>query len=413
MFSPAWLDLIFIVLLVGFLIRSHVLVALGLLLILTIAIAWVWNRYALEGVAFERRFSQTKLFPGDECEMVISLTNRKLLPLAWVRWEDRFPEKVELLRGRLHPSAVPGSRVLSRGTTVRWYQQVRWRYRLRCQTRGYYTFGPVSLYAGDVFGFFQRDTASEQTDHILVYPKVVPLDELGIPARYLLGETRAPRQLFTDPVRTVGVRDYRPGDPFRHIHWPATARRQQLQVKQFEPVATLQMAIFLDLDTFAHYWEGLRTEITELGISAAASVARAAFEAHYAVGLYVNGVAAESDQTVRIAPSRNPQQLQTILEELAKLVPFSTCRMARLLPTVLPRLALGTTLVVISSLAQEGLLPVLLRLRDRGRRIALLYLGDEPPAIPGIQVYRLGLPAAYARPAGRPTRIREQAPAAR
>lgn len=413
MFSPAWLDLILIVLLVGFLARSHVLVALGLLLVLTIAIAWVWNRYALEGVTFERRFSQTRVFPGDECEMVISLTNRKMLPLAWVRWEDRFPEKVELLRGRLHPSAAPGVRILSRGTTVRWYQQVRWRYRLRCPARGLYTFGPASLYAGDVFGFFQRTSTPEKTDHILVYPRVVPLGELGIPARYLLGETRAPRQLFTDPVRTVGVRDYQPGDPFRHIHWPATARRQQLQVKQFEPVATLQMAIFLDLDTFAHYWEGLRTEITELGISAAASVAQAAVEAHYAVGLYVNGVAAESDQTVRIAPSRNPKQLQTILEELAKLVPFSTCRMARLLPTVLPRLPLGTTLVLISSLAQEGLRPLLLRLRDRGWRIALLYLGDDPPQIDGIQVYRLGLPAAYARPAGRPTRILERAPALR
>ena len=413
MFSPAWIELILLVLIVGILTRSYVLVALALLLTLTVAIAWAWNRQALRNVTFERRFSMNKLFPGDELEMVVSLANRKLLPLPWLRWEDRFPDKVQLLRGRLFPSSTPGSQLLSRGTTVRWYQQVRWRYPMRCEARGLFTFGPVTLRAGDVFGLFEKSVEPEKTDHILVYPRVVPLDELGIPARYLLGETRSPRQLFTDPVRTSGIRDYQPGDSFRSIHWPATARRQQLQVKVYEPVATLQLAICLDLDTFAHYWEGLKLEVTEQGISVAASLSKAALDAHYAVGLYVNGVAAESDQTVRIAPSRNPEQLQVILEELAKLVPFSTCRMARLLPHALPRLTMGTTLVLISSLAQEGLLPLILRLRDRGRRIALLYLGEDPPSIPGVFVHRLGLPGAFFRRKDGSTRVVERPPVPR
>jgi len=148
MFSPAWIELILLVLIVGILTRSYVLVALALLLTLTVAIAWAWNRQALRNVTFERRFSMNKLFPGDELEMVVSLANRKLLPLPWLRWEDRFPDKVQLLRGRLFPSSTPGSQLLSRGTTVRWYQQVRWRYPMRCEARGLFTFGPVTLRAG-------------------------------------------------------------------------------------------------------------------------------------------------------------------------------------------------------------------------------------------------------------------------
>ena len=41
-------------------------------------------------------------------------------------------------------------------------------------------------------------------------------------------------------MRTVGVRDYRPGDSPRRLHWKATARApgQALQVKLFEPTTT-------------------------------------------------------------------------------------------------------------------------------------------------------------------------------
>lgn len=413
MFSTAWLDLILIILLIGFLLRSPVLVSLGLLLVLTVAVSWLWNRYVLRQVYFERTFSSRKLFPGDQIDMTISVANRKLLPLPWLRWEDRFPSRVQLLRGKLHPSSTEGQRILARGTTVRWYQRVKWHYPLRCSSRGLLTFGPVTLRSGDVFGMFEQEVQLEQTDSILVYPQVVPLAELGIPARYLLGETRAPRQLFTDPVRTMGIRDYHPGDSFRHVHWPATARRQQLQVRVYEPVATLQMAIFLDLDTFAHYWEGLKSEIAEQAISVAASVAQAAIEAQYAVGLYVNGVAVESDQAIRLPPGRNPAQLDLILEKLAKLVPFPVGRMTQLLSAHLPRLARGTTLVVISSLAQPALLPALLRLRDRGRRIALLYLGEDLPTIDGIAVHGLGPPAPFAREERAPTRLVARPPVPR
>ena len=46
---------------------------------------------------------------------------------------------------------------------------------------------------------------------------------------------------LADPLRTVGVRDYHPEDSFRHLHWKATARAQQLQVRVFEPTTVTQL----------------------------------------------------------------------------------------------------------------------------------------------------------------------------
>jgi uncharacterized protein (DUF58 family) len=43
-----------------------------------------------------------------------------------------------------------------------------------------------------------------------------------------------------------GVREYRPGDPLRRIHWRSTARRGELIVREFEPPGVQNLGIFLD-----------------------------------------------------------------------------------------------------------------------------------------------------------------------
>lgn len=43
-----------------------------------------------------------------------------------------------------------------------------------------------------------------------------------------------------------GVREYRPGDALRRIHWRSTARRGELIVREFEPPGVQNLGIFLD-----------------------------------------------------------------------------------------------------------------------------------------------------------------------
>ena len=45
------------------------------------------------------------------------------------------------------------------------------------------------------------------------------------------GEQVTNRRIVEDPLRLAGVRDYRPGDSVRHIHWKSTARQGRLQTK--------------------------------------------------------------------------------------------------------------------------------------------------------------------------------------
>jgi len=399
MFGEAWFALSGTLLVASVLLRNGLLFVLALALLLAAAVSRLWERHCLEGVEYRRRFNQTRAFFGEEVELAVEITNRKILPLAWLAIEDEIPAELAPLRGRTTPSHKAGRSLLLNLLSLRWYERVRRRYRIRCDARGQHTLGPAMLRSGDLFGFYHRDLAVEHEDTLLVYPRVVPITRLGLPAKDPFGDRRSRQWIFEDPLRTVGSRDYVYGDSPRRVDWKATARAQKLQVKVYEPTTTYRLVIFLNLNTFGGYWWwlGYDADLIELAIIAAASTASWAVENGYQVGLCANGNARLSDLKVKVAPSRDPEQLTRILEALAKVLPFATMPLEALLQLESRDLPYGATLVVVTAVLNDEIGAELLALKAAGHRVALLLIGDSAPkfAYNGIPVYRIGGEAAW------------------
>ncbi|NJN16744.1 MAG: DUF58 domain-containing protein [Oscillochloris sp.] len=362
------------------------LALLCMLLLVTAGAARLWSRWALVRVEYSRSLSQDRAFPGDELEMTIRILNRKLLPLASLRVLDRLPTTLTLLNTPTLFSGSKQAQLLQRRTSLRWYEGVSWRYRIKATTRGAYRLGPVQLISGDPFGIFTNEEAVETATTLLVYPTLLSLAELGLPARHPLGDMRAPA-LLRDPMRTIGVRGYVPTDPLKDVHWAATARTGTLQTRVYEQTTARTLAVFLDLDTFEFYYQGIDPEQVERMISAAATVARRGLDDGYAVGLYANGAPAEFEHLARLPAGRSPAQLALIMETLARLTAYSVTTIARLLNTTGPELQPGTTILLISCVNSEATRAALLRQRELGFRATWLYMGDdERPQVPGVRV---------------------------
>jgi uncharacterized protein (DUF58 family) len=94
------------------------------------------------------------------------------------------------------------------------------------------------------------------------------------------------------------------------------------------------------------------------------------------VGLIANGTWPESDQRLRISPSRDPNHLRHILEALAAITSFVMTPIETLLHQESAHLAWGATLVVITGIVTDEILAEMLRLRRVGRRLALISLDD-------------------------------------
>ncbi|HJZ47252.1 MAG TPA: DUF58 domain-containing protein [Roseiflexaceae bacterium] len=385
MFSRNTLQGLFVLLILALIAGQGLLALICILLLLTAGMTRLWDRWSLVRVTYQRELSQPRAFPDDEVELVIRVSNRKPLPLVALSIRDLVPAALRVID---HTNQVDteGRQILSRGASLRWYEGIVWRYRLRCTARGAYRMGPAQIEGGDPFGFYR--TVKDITDRtsLIVYPRLLPLEELGLAPRHPLGDLRA-RQLIRDPLRTIGVRDYHPDDPLKDVHWTATARTGALQTRIYEPTTSREVAIFLDLDSFERYWQGIDEEQVERLISAAATVAQAGLADGYAVGLYVNGAPYEFEQFVRLPPGRSPAQMERIMETLARLTPYSVTPMARLLRATAADLPWGATLLLISAIAPEGTRAALLRQRERGRDVAWIYLGeDQPPNVPGVLV---------------------------
>jgi uncharacterized protein (DUF58 family) len=377
--------------------QTVIVVLLGLALSAA-GLARLWSRYSLVGVSCERLLSEQRVFPGEYIELRLRLINRKLLPLPWIQMDDEMPLKLSS-DIPLAADDRPGFGFLSKSAALLWYTRASWKERLCCHKRGYYQLGPITVTSGDIFGFYPRSITQPLIDHVIVYPKIFPITHLGIPSLYPIGETTAERRIFEDPIRVIGVRDYNPRDSRRHIHWKATARRQELQVKVFEPTTTLKVAIFLAVDSFkAGHGEVDTEEDFELGISTAASIASYLTEHRSAVGLFTNSCLADSGQPTMLLPASGTSHLVEILEVLAKVTPSSCSPFEEFLQAERTTLPWGTTLVFILCRPSELLMELLVSLKESGHKLLILQVGDieesEPPGT--IAWHRIRQPGDFA-----------------
>lgn len=349
-------------------------------------LAKLWSRLSLAGVHCQRLVSERRVFPDELIELKLQVVNSKLLPLPWIQVDDEIP--VEFAPDlSLAPGNKSGFGRLSKATALLWYTRVSWRQRLYCPKRGYYPLGPMTVTSGDIFGFYPRSITDSAVDHVIVYPRIFPIVQLNIPSRYTMGDTRAERRLFADPTRIIGVRDYSRHDSLRHIHWKATARHQDLQVKVFEPSTTLKVALFLAIDSF-EYEGGHHEADFELAISTAASVANYIIERSSPVGLWVNTRLADTGQSVTILPGSGSHQLVSILEALAKVTPHFSVPFTEFLSGELHSLSWGTTLIFILSHLSASLGELLTNLKDNGHRLLVLQVGNPPQDNIGATIIR-------------------------
>jgi uncharacterized protein (DUF58 family) len=387
-----WMIAAIIAALIAILFRQVLLALLAAAVAITIGLVLIWQRRGLDRVSYRRSFSRSRAFPGEEVSVEITVENAKLLPLPWLEVEDQFPESLEFPDNTLEPSSIAGVDVLRTFLNIGPYERVRRRYRMVCPRRGFHPFGQVLLKTGDIFGFSSIEKLVERSDAMIVYPQIVPVTELGLPPKQPFGDERPIRPLVEDPLRFRGVRPYAPGDPPRHVHWRATARTSELQSKQFEPTSLPTLAIFLDVNTFEHFWEGLDPQRLELAISATGSLAAHGIDIGRQVGLYINAPMARGERTVRIGPSRHPAQLGRILDALAMVIPHTGNRVELLIAKEARRLPWGATFVVVTGRVTEGLENELARLRRSGHAITLIAFGARPEILeqPGFRVHWLG-----------------------
>ncbi len=371
---------------VSMVLQNSMLFLLDLTLLIIVFTSWLWGKYCLAGVSYARRFTVDRLFPGEETDLWVEVINAKPLPLSWLRAEDEIPTGLVVV----FSNSQIQRRVLTNLFNLRWYERVRRRFRLKGELRGAYDFDPALLTSGDLFGFRQKSASIGTRQTVLVYPKIVAIDRLGLPPARPLGDYGADRRIVEDQWRIAGARDYQPGDSVRHLHWKATAHRGALQTKLFDPSASPHWMVCLNTQTLERVYEGVIVDYLETAIVVAASIAHAGLEARRSVGLISNSTIREASQWAYLPASRHARQVTHILEALAQLTHPPVVSFEKALRLAAPRFPFGASLFVVTPLVTAAILDALWEMRRAAHPLQLIVIGQPPKvAIPPEISWRL------------------------
>lgn len=401
-FRDAWLVVGPLLILVGFAAGESVITGIGFAIILIGGVSRYWTRHLFDRVTLRRSLLERRAFVDEPVRLSVQLENRKILPLQWYEWRLALAENVTIDGEQLAAAAAPGFSWLVRRGAIGWYERQQWDFTVRVTERGYHQFGPASMRSADLLGLFPRYHEDNDQDRLIVFPRVFSMEDLGFPADRPFGELKGRNPIFEDPRRIAGVREYREGDPLRRIDWKATARAGDLRSRIYEPSASRQFYLLLNIDTLSHSWEGYLKDELERAVSTAASIAVWAAGSGYAVGLLANGAFPEADRPIRLPPSSATDQLTRILEALAMVQPLTMSDLAEVVHRERGRIAAGSTIIVVASLIPESLAAALRRLADEGHavfvvstsdRVDTSLLGEIPTRAIGGAYQRPGVPA--------------------
>jgi uncharacterized protein (DUF58 family) len=391
--SRIWLQLTIALFLLGILVSSGAVIGLSIFLMAAGFLAMYWSRHVLDKVSFQRIIPENRAFQGERIAVTLRLINDKLLPIPWIEVRDPMPEASLTGEERTSATGAPGYVYLIRSTHLTWYERINWPLELQAPQRGYYRLGPARMTTGDIFGFNPVSRDEDSYDTFIVYPRVYSLPELGLPAERPFGEMKGRQRIFEDPGRIAGVRDYQPGDSMRRIDWKASARRQELQSKVYEPSATMHLLLAVNVHTMSASWQGFQPELLERLLSATASAATAAFDAGYAIGMVANGSYPESDRPMRVPVGRRSDQLARVLEALAVIHPLTMASLETVIDREAARFPFGATLVCVTSRMDEALAGSLLRVARAGHTVTVISLAETDDEfgeeLPGIRVHNV------------------------
>ena len=333
------------------------LTLIGASLLALTLVAWLWSRFSLSGVGFARRLSSDRVQVGDTLVEELAIQNRSLLGKLFVELIDR--------------STLPGH-LASRVIHLPPRSARQWQAESIAMQRGRHRLGPVTLRSGDAFGLFRREIRIEKSIDVTIYPLAVDLPDY-LPAVALQSGGATLQRRSIQPTATVGgIRDYVQGDSINRISWTATARTGHLMVKEFETDPTADVWVVLDLSQSA--WQGSISSRTLVGsdpigwittefeyrIVVACSLVRRCLSLGRSVGIVISG-----DAPIIHSPEQSDRQYARVLELLAEASAGEGPDIAELLSSLAPRFRRDQAVLIVTSAADQRLVPILASMRQR------------------------------------------------
>jgi uncharacterized protein (DUF58 family) len=262
--------------------------------------------------------------------------------------------------------------------------------------RGRFAMSGAYLALGDYLGLESVAVPVDATGAVVVHPRLVSLQTLFSDAGKHGGDGR--RQLLRRPAGFDfhSVREYEQGESLRRVHWPTSARRGQLMVKELEDAPRDAVVVMLDCDP-----AGAVGEPPDSSFDAAVRAAGSVLIAYVARGRRATLVTTGTGPVVQTCT--NTGDFRALLDALAAVEPDAPHGLAGSLGREQAPAARGGELVVVTATIGPGAVEALVGAAAR-RLVSVVwvdaasYASRPVRAEPGLlRLAAAGIPVAVVR----------------
>jgi uncharacterized protein (DUF58 family) len=333
----------------------------GTLLVLLVATVVSMGLIRLR-LAVERALHPPRVHAGSPCRVDLRIVNQGTRRTPSLALRDAV-------------AATQGASLLV--SPLRSGAEARVAYRIPTERRGIVELGPLEVTLTDPFGLSAFVVRASGTSELTVYPRV---DDV-LPVRRTTGNdpmagAEHPNALGRSGEDFYALRKYVIGDDLRRVHWPSTARHDDLMVRQDELPWQGRTTIVLDVRRATTTPEAL-----ELAVSAAASIVSAGSRRQDLLRLVTT-------DGVDSGYAAGHAHIGALMEHLASVQATAGERFAAVVDR-LARSSAGGALVAIVADVAPGELEHLARLGDRFGSVTIVRF-DRSAWDPAVPVGRAG-----------------------
>lgn len=333
---------------------------LGTIILLAVILGLFWlinyltRKYTFTGFSLSRTVDKPRVFPGESFILSLQAVNKKLLPIPLLKIVEKMPQGFEYeISDNVEQFIDYNSHHTS--MILMPYQKITRKYVIRCSKRGRYFFSNVNTSAGDFLGLASYSKIFEDPAEVLVYPEIKPLSTLIVNYRDPSGEVSVNRWIIDDPNIVMGIREYTSSDPFNKIHWPSSAKLNQLMVKSYDFTSDQRVMLLLNIETSKPFWIRIDGEKIERLIEIGASVSNELIDAGIATGIFTNASLSGyyNHESNFLNPSCGENQMAEILQLLSRAIYSIQEPFENLLSRILQFPQHGTKYIVITSIITD------------------------------------------------------------
>lgn len=363
-----------------------VLIGLCLIILFISLINNLTKNHGFDNLEVNRYFTERRISEGDTAELNYVITNDKLYPVWFIDVSEDMSAGAVLMEGQ----AENGGAQFCMSLSLMPFQRASETVRLLFEKRGRYILRTLSVTIGDPFAINTYSKHYDDMTEILVYPRIYRLSDLIVDSSDPQGDVSVTRWIIDDPILTMGIREYVPGDSLRNVSWKATARNNKIMVRLFDHTSTEKVLIMLNIETSIPFWADIDEEKIEDAIHIAASLCSELLRSGVPTGLICNGSVSKSGgYRVDIPPSASPRQFAEIMDALAGInylcsMPFHDMVFQK---AYIPDR--DTSYIIITAIVSEQLARCMERFISMGAGISVILLnGSEVYRIPkGVKIH--------------------------